>query len=188
MPLMINETPYNKPILNGMRLNAIQATRHTWLQNHWTGTTNASTSTLSQDGVVVATNLETDPACLQSRIHNTSTVSARQNADGTWEYTTIDGGISWFVTMAGGHPSVPGMIIFVQWSETNVQQSAVEGTLVASGPGWAAFAINEKLYTGIHYPAGVSFTLLHIGLYTAADWQAMQALGVTWFDGDSYQR
>lgn len=33
--------------------------------------------------------------------------------------------------------------------------------------------------------AGDHVTWRRIGLYTAADWQAMQALGVNWFDGDS---
>lgn len=151
----------------------------------WTGTANESTSTLSQDGQVVATNLETDPACLQIRGRNTSTVSARQNADDTWTYTTIDGTIRWIIPLFTVRPSVPGMIIFVQWAETNVQQAGVEGALVASGPGWAAYAVNAKLQTGIYYPVGVSFTLLHTGLYTASDWQALRALGVDWFDGDS---
>jgi hypothetical protein len=36
--------------------------------------------------------------------------------------------------------------------------------------------------------AGDHVTWRRIGLYTAADWQAMQARGVTWFDGDSYVR
>lgn len=151
----------------------------------WTGTPNASTSTLSQDGQVVATNLDIDPACLQIRYCNPTTVSARQNADDTWTYTTIDGTMRWIIPILTLPVPVPGMIIFVQWAETNVQQDGVEGTLVASGPGWAAYAVNAKLKMGIYYPVGVSFTLLHIGFYTAADWQAMQARGITWFDGDS---
>lgn len=53
MPFIINGQKLNKPIYEGVVLNAI----HVWLQNHWTGAANASTSTLSQDGTVVATNL-----------------------------------------------------------------------------------------------------------------------------------
>lgn len=156
------------------------------LVSAWTGTPNNSTSTLSQNGKVVATNLDIDPACLQIRYCNPTTVSARQNADDTWTYTTIDGNMRWIIPIFTIPVTVPGMIIFVQWAETNVQQDGVEGTLVASGPGWAAYTVNAKLKMGIYYPVGVSFTLLHIGFYTAADWQAMQSLRIDWFSGDSY--
>jgi hypothetical protein len=156
------------------------------LTSMWTGVANASTSTLSQDGMVVATNLDTDPACLLMRRRSNPTVSARQNADDTWTYTIIGMTASWIVPLRAETTAVTGMIVFVQWAETNVQQDHVEGTLVASGPGWVAFAVTNTLHMGIYYPVGVSFTLLHIGLYTASNWAAMQALGIDWFSGDTY--
>ena len=57
MPFMLNGVAMNKPVQNGAVLNCLHGGSHVWLQNKLTGIANAPPSTLSKDGVVMATNL-----------------------------------------------------------------------------------------------------------------------------------
>mgnify|MGYP003586005714 CR=1 FL=1 len=193
MPLMINEIPYNKPIRKGRGLNAIRAMRHAWLQNHWTGTPNASTSILSQDGQVVATNLSTDPNALRQM--NTwapggsgPTTAARQS-DGHWVYTPGPDGhvLAIFIPIT---PLAQDDYVYCDWLGGTGDGYLENMDTVAKGNGWVLGkntnpAGNKTLRPGLN---GTPITILKVGRCSAADYAAMQACGVTWFDGDSYQR
>ena len=102
MPFIINGQKLNKPIYKGVILNAI----HVWLQNHWTGTPNASASTLSQDGTVVATNLLTTPRTLNGyavKWGNPKNVSLQTDDNGDTYLHIVGGSNSTYVI------SVPGV-------------------------------------------------------------------------------
>jgi hypothetical protein len=174
----------------------------------WTGTANSSTSTLSQDGAVVATNLVTSPKPLAAGwLQNANTmtdtpdglaVSAHDpnsdeyastfnilcNPDTTYhivaDLARIDG------------PTLPnGPLFVVEWTATNARAAthvAIGGikqgilqTDFTTQP--TATSINIRLYAPMDVTQETVWR--HIGLYTAADWSAMQARGITWFDGDS---
>ena len=198
MPFIINGLKLNKPIYGGVVLNAM----HVWLQNHWTGTANASSSTLSQDGQVVATNSYTDPNALTkptlSVLANGKWAAANLVADGVHWRVVIDP--SW--TMAH-YPQV-----FNAWRDTgdvaviaadaNADKICVQnGTLISQTGTMAVYRIGASSLgdAGIGFKgfggsmqSGEGITITGCGVYTAADWQAMQARGVAWFDGDSYIR
>ena len=211
MPLMINGVSYNKPLQDGKILNACHAGDHMWLQNHWTGTPNASTSTLSQDGRVVATNLVTSPKPLaagwtQSAVTMTDTpdgmtVSAHDgdsdsyatiinipcNPDTTYhiaaDLARIDGP-TWnngplFAYEIDGQGGILATHVNIGGGGRGILQADFTTTPNTS-------YINIRLYAPLDVTQETVWR--HIGLYTAADWQAMQALGVTWFDGDMYQK
>ena len=202
MPLIINGVPYNKPILNGARLNAVHAGYHVWLQNHWTGTANASTSTLSQDGQVVATNLLPITRPVSGDIRN---LSITQTADGfTITTNTTYPGYgdehnilpSSYDSGAAHHfhaetddvliTTYPDYSIYIEGypsvDSSKLASPSVIDVDIPAGFNIRRFAFKCGLTVGDHV------TWRRLGLYTAADWAAMRALGVTWFDGDSYQR
>ena len=198
MPFIINGQKVNKPIYKGAVLNAM----HVWLQNHWTGTPNASASTLSQDGQVVATNL------LWTPLKNTRNTTVTQTDDGftiTTNTTYTGNGDDhnlYFTNM------VVGETYHLHAETDNVLTTTLPNASVWAD-GFSAYYISNTyllspsvidnditaIDNSIHrlsfkcgMTAGDHVTWRRIGLYTAADWQAMQARGVTWFDGDSYVR
>ena len=194
MPLMINKTPYNKPILNGRRLNAIHATHHAWLQNRWTGTANASASTLSQDDQVVATNSHTDPNAL---LRKTLLGCTATQVGSHWRYTSTDAkgsGISGSISSA----TPVGTVVYYKISADDKIQTTLErATLLkqnSDGERW--WSISTVGYHAIYFVGygtggsgvGQSITLERFAQYTPQDYAALQARGVTWFDGKSYQR
>ena len=202
MPFIINGQTLNKPIYEGVVLNAI----HVWLQNHWTGTPDASTSTLSQDGQVVATNLlpTTQPGST-----NTGNTSITQMDDGftittnnTYTGNGDDHNLYPENAVAGVTyhfhaetadvltTTLPDLSIWVDYSGRGGM--GVPSTYLSS-PSVIDMDMTPTYDVGrISFKCGMTagdhVTFRHIGLYTAADWQAMQARGITWFNGNSYQR
>ena len=61
MALIYGGVDQGRPYVNGKHYNAWHNGKQLWPSSAWTGTANASASTLSQDGTVVATNIIPDP-------------------------------------------------------------------------------------------------------------------------------
>jgi hypothetical protein len=222
MPFIINGQKLNKPIYKGVVLNAI----HVWLQNHWTSTPNASTSTLSQDGTIVATNAAEDPAITQTL--------AAFHGEGSWARSpdvTSPSGYSWTFTaqksdwqwlgalyligvkglVSNPHPGEK-MHVLLYAGSTGLNNGIVIEANIDNGTSWARqpnklaiapgpMAWSEATFTmptdpsiqarlNSYYSIGNTGTITigAVMLLTDTDWQAMQARGVTWFDGDSYVR
>ena len=198
MPFIVNGLKLNKPIYEGVVLNAI----HVWLQNHWTGTANASPSTLSQDGQLVATNLF--PTMLPTGF-NPDRTSVTQTADGftittntTYTGDGDDHDLYAVNTVAGETyhfhaettnvltTTLPDLSIWVNGGinvpNTYLLSPSVIDRDIPVTIGLSQFAFKCGMTAGDH------ITWRRIGLYTAADWKAMQARGVTWFNGDTYTR
>ena len=195
MPFIINGEKLNKPIYKGVVLNAI----HVWLQNHWTGAQNASTSTLSQDGVVMATNSCTDPnALIQRGMFNCTATQVGSD----WRYTSTDASVSAVTNTFS--PKLPvGTVVYYKISaDDGILTSLQNATLLkqnSSGERWWSISAvgDHAIYlVGSHYGGspsggagvGQSITLERFAQYTPQDYSALQSRGVTWFDGDSYIR
>lgn len=201
---------YNKPLLGGVRYNAIRGGKHLWLQNQWSGTADASTSTLSQDGTLVATNLATNPALLASGMTSFSSCSGEDSDDGMTltatgsvacasldvhdipgSGTTIHVAATLDAISSTTTPSGRGLFV-VFWSSSgavlgtkNVGPSVGVLSVDVTVPDSASY-IEVRLYAPS--ATGGTATWSEILVCTAADYEAMQAKNVTWFDGDSYVR
>ncbi|KFI80256.1 hypothetical protein [Bifidobacterium mongoliense] len=179
------------------------------LVSAWTGAANASTSTLSQGGTVVATNLVTSPKPLaagwaQSAVTMTDTpdglaVSAQNdNAD---EYAgnakipcnpdTTYHIVADLVRSDG--PTNSNGPLFAYESDAHDRILATHMRIGGSGRGvlqadFTTTPTTSSISIRLYAPLDVTQQTVwrHIGLYTAADWNAMQSLGIDWFDGDSY--
>ena len=203
MPFIINGQKVNKPIYKGATLNAI----HVWLQNHWTGTANASNSILSQDGTVIATNLAPNPKPVSngfqtfnfnnwSKLPTISDTDQGMLIDGTEITDTNIGARMVGLSIPGpGDYHLHGRVrtdgtwnidfAIAYYDYANIPPSSlVDG--VADIDFHVDSTANGELQ--LKCPAGSTAVWDNIGIYTAADWQAMQALGITWFDGTTYTR
>lgn len=172
------------------------------LKAAWTGTPNASTSVLSQDGKVVATNLFPTPRLASADMGNTSIT---QTADGftitTNKTYTGNGDDHSF------HPqnAVAGKTHHFHAETDDVLTTTLPDISIwlgswGGGLGVPNTYLSSPSVIDIDIPSTVSIdritfkcgmtagdhvTWRRIGLYAAAEWNAMQALGVDWFDGGS---
>ena len=180
------------------------------LQAAWTGTPNASTSTLSQDGAVIATNNTLDPQAKADRLFwPKGTWTAIQGTDGKWTYSISafdsvnnnDNAVFITPIISDWTPPIVEDYIFVAQFDNLVGVSLAEmnfeanaGT-VATGSNWRAVQCKLSANNTVHLAIGIvsnssspsakSFKLVNWGVYSISDWQAMQARGIAWFDGDS---
>ena len=172
---------------------------HVWLQNHWTGTPNASVSTLSQDGAVVATNLFKDPNALAG-----TQIGIKVN--GAWtDANPVADGDHWRVVVDPSWSAAAYTDFFNAWRDTgdvvvitadaNADKISVSyGTLISHTGTMTAYRIGASSAGnagvcfqgwGGNMQPGEGITITGYGAYTYDDWQAMQARGIRWFDGDS---
>jgi hypothetical protein len=172
----------------------------------WTGTPNASTSTLSQDGKIIATNLLPTPRPASATMRNTTITQTDDGFAITTNKTYTGGGDDYNLfpqnAVAGETyhfhaetddvltTTLPDVSIYIDRSGTGVGDVSVPNTRLSSP---SVIDIDLPFMVGVKrisfkcgMTAGDHVTWRRIGLYTAADWKAMQARGVTWFDGDSY--
>jgi len=197
---------YNKPLLNGVRHNAIRGGRHLWLQNSWSGTANASTSVLSDDDGIVATNLFANPSPISTGLFlNTYSAATRLTDTDAGLVITSDGTGKGGVRLAVSNPGAGGWHLHAEltfsgdqsatgdavwfsltdqtWKYSDISSGSLtidlDGTKVNLG------APNQLVVT-CAASTSVSTTVSHVGLYTATDWSAMQAKNITWFDGEKY--
>ena len=159
------------------------------LKAAWTGTANASTSTLSQDGAVVATNLVTDPNALQKvgTWSATGSTTAVQRPDGHWVYTPDSDVKDVFIVFDPKLIPAVNDYLYCSWEGGTGDGYIPYCDIVAHGDGWCLSQYhgdpgNPTIAPGLN---GTPITLLKVGRYSAADYAAMKSLGVNWFDGDS---
>ena len=203
MPLMINGVSYNKPIRNGKILNALHADHHTWLQNHWTGTPNASASTLSLDGNVVATNQATDPTSISTlkdivcaSSSNGFTLTRNTAYTGSDDNNLVCANLvkgspyHFHAELVSAHVTSPSD--FAVWSRNlSLPNSVLAGgaqTFDMDFMGLDNTFDNLRFSFKTGKAVGDTVTWRNVGIYSASDWAAMQALGVNWFSGDIYEK
>jgi len=187
------------------------------LVSAWTGTLDASTSTLSQGGAVVATNLfpYPKPTSLVPFAESLRCAASFPSSGGMLIQQTSDvstvAGAGAFVKMAlpplaaGTYhvlatmspsasvepPSYGGrmmicvtnsqMVVFA--GDNTVGQGSRSFTFTADGSTSYYLALFAGDGSG---DTSMSVLWQRIIIISDSDWQALQALGVTWFDGDTY--
>ena len=186
MPIMMGGLVMNKPLLDGQRLNCVHDSKQVWLQTMWNSTPNASTSTLSQDGTVVATNLDTNPSNIRARPWWQSI--ATWNSDGTVTYSLPSGETygTFFCAAAGD----VGDVLRITFREDISSRAFVtEGIVGLSKLDSHTImgTINRAGKPTLNVAQGALTPLKTIRV-TQSDYTAMQALDVNWFDGNRYMR
>lgn len=177
------------------------------LVSAWLGTANASASTLSHDGQVVATNLILSPLP-RAADYTAKDSNIPNNPSGPATVSDQPDGMK-LTSNGSGNPSAqePGYTLPAGSYHLHAELSEVSGTqwsdmMLGFYPDIAPYpsalsqgivdydaTLTSDIRTGVFElkcPGNGYAVWSHIGLYTATDWQAMQALGVNWFSGDSY--
>ena len=161
----------------------------------WTGTANASTSTLSHDGAVIATNLlsllptATTANTPVTQTDDGFTITTNTTYTGTGDDhnvypKNIVVGVTYHLHAETTNMLTTTLPDFSIWIEgcggiTNTYLSAP--SVIDMDISFFCEPSRFTFKCGI--TAGDHVTWRHIGLYTAADWQTMQTLGIDWFDG-----
>ena len=179
------EAPYDRS-----SVYRIQGIERNTLSTQWTGDKNASTSTLSQDGAVVATNYVTDPNALQkvSTWSPVGSTTAVQRPDGHWVYTP-DSDVTRLALFIPITPLAQDDYVYCAWLGGTGNGYLENIDTVAKGNGWVLGKNTNPARNKTIFPTlnGTPITILKVGKYTPTDYAALQSLGVTWFDGDSFQ-
>ena len=154
------------------------------LMSAWTGTVNASTSTLSHDGTVVATNLDTNPINIRARGGWQST--ATRNSDGTWTYSLPSGDTNGTFFCAGSG-NVGDVLRITFKEDISSHGIGTEGIIGLSKLDSHTImgTINRTRSPTLNVSLGALTPLKTIRV-TQSDYDAMQSLGIDWFSGDSY--
>ncbi|MEE8725822.1 MAG: hypothetical protein SOH95_02415 [Bifidobacterium crudilactis] len=169
------------------------------LSSAWTGSPDASASTLSKDGTVIATNLSTDPNFVSSG-HGTWQTDRTLNSDGTYTFTLSSGkanGTFYLTPNAGAFTFTPNTqyVIGVWYKPTSIgiqplsnatHVGIVKDTThyVFSATSDSSGIINSAIWIG---SGQTSITPIKVLAVSQSDYDAMQSLGVDWFAGDTYQ-
>ena len=149
----------------------------------WTGTPNASTSTLSQDGTAVATNLDTNPINIRARGGWQST--ATQNSDGTWTYS-LQSGVTNGTFYCADVGNVGDVLRITFKEDISSRYFITEGITGLSKPGsHTIMGIIDRTGAPTINAVNGALTPLKTIRVTQSDYAAMQALGVDWFSGDT---
>ena len=122
-----------------------------------------------------------------------SNVTVTVNEDGTRTYHAKEkyGTLVPFLRMFGG-TSNPGTIICaVKFKEQHANQEASGATVVRNGEKdgvWAYRLYTEDYQNPYFNVQSAPLTPIAMAIYTPEDWERLQSMGVTLFDGDTMPR
>ena len=179
----------------------------------WTGTADASTSTLSQDGAVVATNLFTSPKPTSNLtisnktrvvsstpgtgllLAQTSSVSTGNGAFAQIPLSGLTSGVTYHVeadmipSASVKPPSLNGRMMLMVANRSGMTLVSGDNTVSAGRRACTFTADGVTSYDLVLFAGdgggdtSMSVLWSNILIMTDADWAAMQDLGIDWFDG-----
>jgi hypothetical protein len=157
----------------------------------WTGAADASTSTLSQDGVVVATNSFAAPnATVQYYMVNGTSVKIGDK----WKYTSTAADVSAIYSILPSDLPVGTVVYYKISADTRIRTTLQNASLLKqSDEGerwWAIDTVGDHAIFIVGSDSGGSgvgqtVTLERFAQYTSSDYATLQTLGVDWFSGDA---
>ena len=120
-------------------------------------------------------------------------VTVTVNGDGTRTYSTASvGSLFPFQNMSGTKITTSSFVVAVRFREARADQAERATAVLRNGEkdGIWAYSVTRDLSEGnMTYPAFVlakgSLTPIALAIYTPEDWERLQSMGVTLFDGDT---
>lgn len=115
------------------------------------------------------------------------------NGDGTRTYSTASVGSFFpFQNMSGAKITTSSFVVAVRFREARADQSERATAVLRNGEKdgiWAYSVTKDMAGASMTYPAfGLktgSLTPISLAIYTPEDWERLQSMGVTLFDGDT---
>lgn len=123
-------------------------------------------------------------------------VTVTVNGDGTRTYSTASvGSILPFRNMSGTKITTSSFVVAVRFREARANQVERATAVLRNGEkdGIWAYSVTQALAgEDMTYPAFIlgkgSLTPISLAIYTPENWERLQAMGVTLFDGDTMPR
>lgn len=120
-------------------------------------------------------------------------VTVTVNGDGTRTYSTASvGSLFPFQNMSGTKITTSSFVVAVRFREARADQVERATAVLRNGEkdGIWAYSITQAMAEGnMTYPAfslrSGSLTPVALAIYTPEDWERLQSMGVTLFDGDT---
>ena len=120
-------------------------------------------------------------------------VTVTVNGDGTRTYSTASvGSVFPFQNMSGTKITTSSFVVAVRFREARADQSERAVAVLRNGEkdGIWAYSVTQDMATeNMTYPAFSlakgSLTPIALAIYTPEDWERLQSMGVTLFDGDT---
>jgi hypothetical protein len=163
------------------------------LSSVWTGTADASASTLSQDGAVVATNSFAAPnATMQYEMLNGTSAKV----GGKWEYRSIAADVSAIYSILPSDLPVGTVVYYKISADTRIRTTLQNASLLKQNDDgerwWVIDTVGDHAIFIVGSDSGGSgvgqtVTLERFAQYTSSDYATLQSLGIDWFTGDTYQ-
>lgn len=138
---------------------------------------------------MMVTNWHLHPkADIQLTIWNDPAVTV--NEDGTRTYHALDGfgTLNPFSRMFGGTSKLGTVICAVKFKEKHANQEGSGATVVRNGEKdgvWAYRPYTEDYWSPYFNIQTAALTPIALAIYTPEDWERLQSMGVTLFDGDT---
>ena len=112
------------------------------------------------------------------------------NEDGTRTYHALDGfgTLNPFSRMFGGTSKLGTVICAVKFKEKHANQETSGATVVLNGEKdgvWAYQLYTEDYWKPYFNVQSAALTPIALAIYTPEDWERLQSMGVTLFDGDT---
>ncbi|MEE8725548.1 MAG: hypothetical protein SOI15_05695 [Bifidobacterium crudilactis] len=165
------------------------------LSSAWTGTSGASTSTLSKDGTLLATNYCSDPKAvtLKTVWHS----GGVQNVDGSYSYTAptdYSSGTVYVAPLSDKLAVGTDYVVAITFDDIG-SQSLIPNqsgySIVSRTPTSLVYKVTARtdstIDVAVWIQKGTTLTLRSAMVLTINDWNALQSLGIDWFAGDTYQ-
>lgn len=116
-------------------------------------------------------------------------VNVTVNEDGTRTYhTKEDGTLNPFSKMFGGTSELGTVICAVKFKEQHANQDTSGSTVVRNGEKdgvWVYRIYKPNYWNPYFHLQSAALTPIALAIYTSEDWERLQSMGVTFFDGDS---
>ena len=120
-------------------------------------------------------------------------VTGTVNGDGTRTYSTASvGALFPFQDMSGTKITTSSLVVAVRFREARADQVERATAVLRNGEKdgiWAYSVTKDLAMENMTYPAfglaNGSLTPIALAIYTPEDWERLQSMGVTLFDGDS---
>lgn len=123
-------------------------------------------------------------------------VTVTVNGDGTRTYSTASvGSLLPFQNMSGTEITTSSFVVAVRFREARADQVERATAVLRNGEKdgiWAYSVTQDMAGENMTYPAFIlangSLTPVALAIYTPEDWERLQSMGVTLFDGDTMPR
>ena len=126
-------------------------------------------------------------ADIQLATWNNSTVTVNEDGTRTYHAPDVYATLNPFSAMFGGTSDLGTVICAVKFREKRANQEGSGATVVRNGEtdGVWAYRLHTNYWEPNFNVQSAALTPIALAIYTPVDWERLQSMGVTFFNGDT---